>query len=373
MSGNTGTAQAPRRVFFALEYALGHITHAENLKAALAGDPAIRPAYTDIPYDNTPLPPPWNRVPRLFNNWSLRASLVAYEALRRMRPRPDAAFFHTQVTSLLSSGLMARVPSIVSLDATPVQYDSLGESYNHAVGAGPVETLKKRMNRRAFHAARHLITWSEWAKRSLVADYGVPADRVTAVPPGIDLERWQFSRTREKGQPLSLFFVGGDFERKGGDVLLAAFEGFHRAVPASQLHVVTRSAAAGDGTPGVFVHRGLSPNSRELMRLYSKADVFVFPTRGDCLPLAVLEALAAGLPVVTTNVGALSEAVPHGEAGLIVPASDPEALGQALHTLAGDPPLRRRMGETARERAAELYDAKKNYKKIGERLKELAE
>jgi hypothetical protein len=161
MSSNNGTTdEAPLRIWFALEYALGHITHAENLKAALAGEPGIQPEYTDIPFENTPLPAPWNRVPRLFNNWSLRASLVAYHALRGMNPKPDAAFFHTQVTSLLSSGLMARIPSVVSLDATPVQYDSLGASYNHTVGTGPAEAVKKRLNRRAFHAARHLITWS---------------------------------------------------------------------------------------------------------------------------------------------------------------------------------------------------------------------
>lgn len=373
MSSTNGDSQPPLPIGFALEYALGHITHAENLKAALAGEEAIRPAYTDIPYDNTPLPSPWNRVPGLFNNWTLRASLVAYHALRRMSPCPAAMFFHTQVTSLFSTGLMARIPSIVSLDATPVQYDALGAAYNHTVGAGPAETVKKRLNRRAFHAARRLITWSEWAKHSLVTDYGVPADRVTAIPPGIDLDRWRFSRKREKDQPLSLLFVGGDFERKGGGALLAAFERFGKRIPTAELHIVTKSPNAGDGKPGVVVHRGLSPNSPELQRLYAEADVFVFPTRGDCLPLAVLEALAAGLPVVTTDVGALSEAVSHEETGLIVPVDDPEALCDALDRLAENPAVRISMGDAARERASELFDARKNYKKIVESLKELAE
>lgn len=361
------------KIFFALEYALGHVTHAENLKAALRDHPSITPLYTDIPYENTPLPAPWRNVPALTRNWSLRASLVARHALSDVKPKPDAAFFHTQVTSLLSTGMMGRIPSIVSLDATPIQVDSLGAAYNHPVGSGPLERVKKGLNERSFRAARRLITWSDWAKQSLVTDYGVPAEKIETIPPGIDLTRWQFDRRPEKGKPLRLLFVGGDFARKGGGTLLTAFERIQKSIPDIELHVVTKSASAGDGKPGVVVHRGLAPNSEPLMRLYADADLFVFPTRGDCLPLAVMEALAAGLPVITTDVGALSEAVPQGQTGLVVPVDDPQLLADALETLAGEPDLRAKMGRAARERACERFDSAKNYKKIVQTLKDLGQ
>ena len=62
---------------------------------------------------------------------------------------------------------MRQVPSVVSLDATPLQYDALGAQYGHAPsGSGRVEALKKRLNQRAFAAAQHLVTWSQWAKNS---------------------------------------------------------------------------------------------------------------------------------------------------------------------------------------------------------------
>ncbi|HEX5324865.1 MAG TPA: glycosyltransferase family 4 protein, partial [Capsulimonadaceae bacterium] len=255
------------KLAFALEYSLGHVTHAENLKAALAGDPSIEPHYTDIPFDNTPLPGIWRRTPRLFSNWSLRASLVAYYAMRARRGELNAAFFHTQVTSLLSAGIMRQVPSIVSLDATPEQYDSLGSFYNHQVGAGPAEKVKKRLNQRALRSARRLITWSEWAKRSLIEDYGMPADKIDVIPPGIDLDKWRFERSAKSGQPLRLLFVGGDFARKGGETLLAAFQEVRKRTPNIELHVITKSARAGEDEPGVRVHRGLTPNSAELMAL----------------------------------------------------------------------------------------------------------
>jgi glycosyltransferase involved in cell wall biosynthesis len=360
------------RLAFALEYSLGHITHAENLKAALASERSIEPLYTDIPYDNTPLPGMWRKMPGLFGNWSLRASLVAYHAMKNIRPRPNAAFFHTQVTSLLSAGLMAKVPSIVSLDATPLQYDSLGAFYRHKSGSAQVELLKKRLNQRALSSAQRLITWSEWAKRSLIDDYGMPAEKIEVIPPGIDLDRWHFERTAKADDPIRLLFVGGDFQRKGGDTLLESFRSVRNNLPDAELHVVTKSASAGEGQSGVIVHRGLTPNSAELMRLYAEADLFVFPTRGDCLPLAVMEALAAGLPVITTDVGALSEASPDGETGLVIPVDDAQALEAAIKKLSQDGPLRQRMARAAREKACERFDAKKNYKKIIAAMQEIA-
>ncbi|HEX5324163.1 MAG TPA: glycosyltransferase family 4 protein, partial [Capsulimonadaceae bacterium] len=112
--------------------------------------------------------------------------------------------------------------------------------------------------------------------------------------------------------------------------------------------------------------------SAELMALYAQADLFVFPTRGDCLPLAVMEALAAGLPVITTEVGALAEAAPHGETGLVVPVDDANALEEAISTLAEDGSLREKMARAARAQACERFDSAKNYKKIVARLQEIA-
>ena len=158
---------------FALEQSLGHTTHAQNLKRVLAGRPDIAPTYVDLPYDG--LTGAWTRLPGVRSNWSLRASLGAWLGLRGRAKRLDGALFHTQVTSLFSAGLMRGMPSVVSLDATPLQYDALGAFYGHAPsGSARLEALKKRLNQRAFRSARHLVSWSQWAKDSLVADYGVP-------------------------------------------------------------------------------------------------------------------------------------------------------------------------------------------------------
>lgn len=357
------------RLGFALEYSLGHITHSENLKRVLALDSTVEPVYTDLPYDG--IQALWAKLPGIRSNWSIRASIGAYLGMRRHKNTLDGAFFHTQVTSLFSPGFMRTVPSVVSLDATPLQYDSMGSFYNHTPNSNRrLEWLKKSLNTRAFNAARHLVTWSYWAKSSLIDDYGIAPEKITVIPPGIDTGKWDFAAQRKSKMvgPIRLLFVGGDFVRKGGETLLAAMA----AIPADlniQLDIVTQSRLNSTGSGDIRVHNGVKPNSDVLLGLYRDADIFVFPTRGDCLPLAVMEALSAALPVITTDVGALSEAVTHERSGLVVPPDDPEALAAAIIRLAENPDLRGRMSETARAVALERFDGDTNYHTLIELIK----
>ena len=121
---------------------------------------------------------------------------------------------------------------------------------------------------------------------------------------------------------------------------------------------------AGNNLPNVTIRHDVGPNSEALRQLYADADLFVFPTRGDCLPLAVMEALTSGLPVITTTVGALPEAVTHGETGWIVPPDDPPALADALQTLAEDAALRSRLSIQATQTGSERFDAAANYGRL---------
>jgi len=252
---------------------------------------------------------------------------------------------------------------VISLDATPLQYDALGAFYGHVPSTNArLEALKKRLNQRAFGAAKHLVTWSEWAKASLVTDYAVAPEKVSVIPPGIDTDLWRQGKRVRSAGPLKLLFVGGDFPRKGGDTLLEAFS----RLPSNLAHltIVTKTEEVGNSLANITVRHGIQPNSDALLQLYADADLFVFPTRGDCLPLAVMEALTSGLPVVTTTVGALPEAVTHGEAGWIVPPNDPAALADALQTLAGDDVLLERLSDQAAAVGQARFSAETNYGRL---------
>jgi glycosyltransferase involved in cell wall biosynthesis len=352
------------RVAFVMEQTLGHITHAQNLGRFLSSQADVTTTWLPVPFEARGAT---RFTPLLRTNWSVRASWRARRALRAALTarRHDAVVFHTQVASLFSVDVMRRLPTVISLDATPINYDSVGEFYGHrAAGRGFPDRLKYRINRRAFHAAAGLVTWSQWARRSLVDDYGVDDARIRVIPPGVAAcyfdvgERRAATRPSSAAEcrPVRLLFVGGDFRRKGGPQLLACLEG--SLAERCRLDVVTQANV--EPRAGVRVHRGLGPNSPELLRLFAQADVFVLPSRADCLAMVLMEAAAAALPVVTTDVGALGEAVVDGESGFVVRAGDGAGLRRALEALVADRELRGRMGRTGLAVARRRFDARGN-------------
>lgn len=346
-------------VGFLMEQALGHVTYTKNLQAAFAGHGGLLPEWMPVPFSAGG---PLDRLPGLSRNWATRGSLRAYAALQSHggARRFDALLFHTQTVALLSPLVSRRIPVIISLDATPLNYDRVGAYYGHVAHTGSrVERLKQSLYRRVFTGAAALTTWSQWAKDSLHDDYGIDPDRVRVIHPGVDLSLFPFgveARAEAGGRPVRILFVGGDFERKGGPELLACMRA--GLAETCELHLVTKAAVP--ETPGVVVHNDLGPNDPRLLALYRAADIFALPTHADCLAVVLGEAMAAGLPVITTAVAGQPEAVQDGVSGSVVAPGDVDALGRALSRLAADPALRHTMGRAGRAIAEERFDVRVN-------------
>jgi glycosyltransferase involved in cell wall biosynthesis len=350
----------PTRIAFVMEQALGHVTHSRNLMAAAQARATLSPTWLPVPFAATGTA---RMIPLLRSNWSVRASWRARRALDQALAEAshDAIVFHTQVTALFSVAHMRRIPSVVSLDATPINYDTVGASYNHKpAGDGWLDRQKYRMNKAVFEAAGALVTWSDWAKWSLTNDYAVDAAKIRVIAPGaadayFEIGARRHADERQLGLPRVLF-VGGDFERKGGPLLLESMRG--PLGERCELHVVTKEALP--PMRNVHVYNGLGPNSPELLRLFEQADVFVLPSRGECLAVVLMEATAAGLPIVTTDIAALGEAVDPNKSGLLIPPADGRSLQSALETLVGDASLRQRMGRAGLELARRKFSANRN-------------
>ena len=354
-----------------LEQTLGHVSHGRNLRNSLSDCDLARVEFRDLQYEPSG---PFDRVPPR-SNWTVRAGLQARAALRDLqREAPlDALFVHTFVPAVLLGAVMDRVPTVVSLDATPCQMDSLATSYDHRVHSGLVESLKQRRHASVFHRAASLITWSGWAADSLVTDYGIDRDRIEVVPPGVVISQWRRGDRRTGDTDVArILFVGGDFERKGGTLLLEAVGRLnddpevHASGTRIELHLVTGSDVAEVG-PDVHVHRSMTPNSPELIELYHRCNVFALPTRGDCSPVVFAEAAAAGLPALATDVGAIQESVIDGVTGHLVEPTVP-SVTDALRRLVLDVDHRRRLGDAALDHAQRTMDAEANARRILERL-----
>jgi glycosyltransferase involved in cell wall biosynthesis len=350
-----------RTLAFVTEHTVGHVTFERLLREAVARDGSVAAGWFPLAF------PPRGaveRLPLLRSNWSLRASSRARRLLARHAGPWDALLFHTQTASLLSAGLMRRIPTALSIDATPRNIDEVAAGYEHPVGHPRVEDAKARLVGRALRAATVLVAWSEWVRRSLVDDYGADPARIRVIPAGTRIP--DHAPRRAPGERVRLLFVGGHFERKGGALLLDAFAGLDGRFA---LDVVTKSEVA--ERPGVRVHRDIDPGGARLEELYARADAFVLPTAADASPHVVLEAMAAGLPVVSTRVGAIPEMVVSGETGELMAPGDGRALRAALERLA-DPELRARLGAAGHERARERFDAARNAGAVVDLLKALA-
>ena len=213
--------------------------------------------------------------------------------------------------------------------------------------------------RAALAATNHIVVTSAATARILVADYAVPAERITVACPGTDPA--PMAQGSQDGI-VRLLSVGAVVPRKGFDVLIAAL--------ATLADLRWHLAIAGDRSrdPGtaaqldadishhnlasrVVVHGAVSPD--RLAELYAGADLFVLASRFEGYGMAYAEAIAHGLPIVGTNAGAIPDTVPAG-AGILVTPGDPDALALALRKVIEYPDERRRMGISARAAASHL-------------------
>jgi glycosyltransferase involved in cell wall biosynthesis len=189
-----------------------------------------------------------------------------------------------------------------------------------------------------------------------LAEHGVPERRLHVIPLGVDAPT-AAERTAPPHNSLAIGTAANLEYWKGIDVLLAACASLRAPY---RLEVfgdgsdrrTLEAQAARDGVAATF-HGFVDDFRSRLARL----DVFVLASRAENLPVAILEAMAAGLPVVGTRAGGIPELVLHGETGFLVEPDDPAALAAALDRLAAEPDLRGELGRRGAERVVERFGA----------------
>jgi glycosyltransferase involved in cell wall biosynthesis len=189
----------------------------------------------------------------------------------------------------------------------------------------------------------------------------LPAGRVTLVDNGVAVDDVPQGGEPGSGPPRVLF-VGLLTPRKGVLDLLAASRLLRERGVAHELCLLGGTPDEGPAAEAE-IRAALDEHTRllgtfppeEMPARYADADVFCLPSWWEAMPLSVLEAMAAGLPVVATDVGDVARAVLDGVTGRVVPSKDPEALAAALEPLLRDPDLRRAMGSAGRARVTEAF------------------
>jgi glycosyltransferase involved in cell wall biosynthesis len=253
-------------------------------------------------------------------------------------------------------GRLARVPVIVG---------------NCRGGGAP----RRQHERWLWPLAHHILCNSQALKLVLTDRCGVPEARLTTIPNGVDTDYFQPPASPSAGPPRVLS-VARMVPDKDHETLLAAFRLTTRAIPAAELWLV------GDG-PGLAAVQerarqlGLSdrvkflPPREDLRPLLHQASLLVLSSKTEALPNVILEAMAAGLPVVATGVGGVPELVVPGLTGWLVNPGDALGLAAALGQVLADPDTRQAFGRAGRRRAQQEFSLEtmtRRYEAVLDRL-----
>ncbi|MBW4643621.1 MAG: glycosyltransferase family 4 protein [Goleter apudmare HA4340-LM2] len=274
---------------------------------------------------------------------------------------------HTQVMAFLALEYMKIIPTVVSIDYTAAlkAQEIIDNRFQWTYQPNIV------MEQKVFLAASRIISWSELAKKSVVEDYGISADKVIVIPPGVNLNALKYDENsiKKNDDTCNILFIGGDFIRKGGEDLLSVF--LENFADVATLHVVTNKPI-NCHHHRVRIYHNIKAYTPEWKRLYQQADMFVMPTYSEGLPQVFMEAMAAGLPIISTNLPQMQEVVSDSITGFLVPPGNRDQLANKLKTLINHPTLRTEMGMKGKHIAQLKFDAHKNCSQIENIFHELS-
>jgi glycosyltransferase involved in cell wall biosynthesis len=294
--------------------------------------------------------------------WSRVSEPLAAEAVIKAKARQELA--EIKFDAVLVNGwdllvavrrLVRNVPVALALDVTPRAAARLLRAEHEEVWTRVRSRLGEVVHGWRFDRCcgdvEVFLPMTSWCAASLRADHGISRERLFVTLTPLDTGIWCPVIRPENDKPVVLW-VGNDFRRKGGPLLLELFrEGLSRHC---RLRLVSNDPEVGElaTTPGVEILRGLQRAS--LIPIYQSSDMFVLPTRRDYAGHVFAEACATGLACVGTDVGGVADLVRDGWNGYVVPFSAPPSVwAEHIRRLSDDVTLRRRLGRNGRAFAEE--------------------
>ena len=221
--------------------------------------------------------------------------------------------------------------------------------------------------------ARKIIAVSHFTKWELTNYYKIPANKIQVIHNGVDINKFKPAVDKRKVKAelgfnpddLAIVSVGRLYARKGLFTLIDSMPSVVKRYPNAKFIISGKGQsdemnkliahAEKLGVKNNIIFTGYYPD-KKLPRLYQAADVFAFSTFYEHHPFAVLEALATGLPVVTTTVGGIPETIESGKNGLLVEPFNARAFGEKILYLLEHPVAATEMGAQARKTIVENYD-----------------
>ncbi len=294
---------------------------------------------------------------------------------RIKRERPDVL-----LGSLVSpevAYLKSEIPLYLTTDATFPRLNLLHKSHRNLYQESFENALK--LEEHAFSKAKKLILPLEWLKDSAINDYRIDKNKIEVIPYGANIETVSDSEEvqqmiygRQKSRELKLFFVGINWEEKGGPKAVQVLQALKRMGISSSLTIVGCSPVIEDEDVKVlgFLDKGSNSDLEKLITLYKEASFFLLPTKAECVGMSFIEAASYGLPSIGSDVGGVPEAVIDGETGYVFGSeSIPNKIAKAIVKTWEDKELYKAMSQKARA----YFKENMNWKSWAEKLREVVE
>ena len=280
-----------------------------------------------------------------------------------IRDRPDVIVCQSPALGGLAALLIAR------LTGARVLMELHGAEFFSPSRLGSREWLLQKLSRFALHRADRIRVLSARMGELLAARYGASlVPRIRVVPPRVDLSRFHRSTKKRPltNQPLQVVMVGTVNTNKGQLRLIRALKDVRFPI---ELHIVGSGPALADvrvqadrldgkGSGLSVIFHG-SLDHAAVAEVLRKMDVFVMYSRIEATPRAMMEAMASGLPIITTNAGFCADVVEHNCQGFVMGEDPDREVIYLLERIHKDRALAERIGEAARKRAHSDYDSVK--------------
>ena len=198
--------------------------------------------------------------------------------------------------------------------------------------------------------SRHIFVRSSCTMNSLIKDYGISVSKISVIAAGHNLSKLPDMQANFSIDPHTILFIGKNFHRKGGDILLRAFALVREKVPSARLLAVTAGPI-----PTYLPRDGVEVipptwDRSVIEDLYRQAQVFVLPSRLETWGDVLLEAMAFGKTCIGVRGQAMEEIILEDQTGLLVKPEDPLELSQAILKLFDHPDWMSKLGKAARQR-----------------------
>lgn len=197
----------------------------------------------------------------------------------------------------------------------------------------------------AYERARYLFTMSNLVKSSLVKDYGIKAEKITVVGSSGNFQTpYEGDKTFGSKQIL---FNGSDFERKGGDFVVAAFKQLRKTLPEAKLVIIGKKLPIREN--GID-NPGRISSFTEMRNLFLETDLVVAPARCDPFPTFLMEAMNYGVPCIVSASDGMPEIIDDGVNGIVIAQPTPHVLANQIANLLGDRAALTSMSQQARQK-----------------------